>query len=452
MNRLKKQRRKPMSVETGIALVFLGIILLGTFLLCLPISSRDGQYCGVLTALFTATSSTCVTGLVTADTYTQWSGFGQIVILMLIEIGGLGFMSAVSLMIYVLRRKASMNQQLLIAQSIGSDGTAGALRLQRRILIGCLAVEGAGALLLTLRFLADFDFLTSLKLGVFHSISAFCNAGFDILGFIEPGGSMHPYGTDPAVILTLSALIVIGGVGFLVWDEIFREHKPKRWSVYTKLVLLTTGALLLFGTVAIAAAEWNNPATLGSMDSKERWLAAFFQSVTARTAGFAGMDQGALTDGGKAVTMALMLIGGSSGSTAGGLKTVTFVVLLLFLVSRLRGEKNVSVFCRTVPQKKILNALTLFGVLVVLSYVGATVIAATSPVGFTDGLYESISALATVGLTTGATAALSVPAKLLIIVYMYFGRVGIFTVSLGFLKEDKAATEYKYAETTLLIG
>ena len=435
-----------------IALVFAGIILLGTGLLCLPAASRSGNFCGFRTALFTATSCTCVTGLVLADTWTQWSGFGQTVILCLIEIGGLGFMSIASLLVFALRKKVSFRQQMVIAQSIGLDGIGDAVRLQKRILRGCFLVEGTGAAILTARFAFQYDFWTALKLGVFHSISAFCNAGFDILGFEVPGGSMIPYGTDSVVCLTLAALIVVGGLGFLVWDEVLRVRRFRNWSVYTKLVLITTAALLLGGTLLFCLTEWRNPGTLGAMSVPEKLNAAFFQSATARTAGFAGIEQGSLTEAGKAVTIFLMLIGGSSGSTAGGLKTVTFVVLVLFLWSRLRGRRAVEVFGRTIVQEQVLNALTIFGLMVGLTFFGAIFLCITCPAGFTDCLYETVSALATVGLTTGVTPVLSVPAQYLIILYMYFGRVGLLTISLGFLQEKSLEQQYRYAKANLLIG
>ena len=448
-----KRKRISLTGSQSIALVFAGVILIGTFLLCLPFASRSGESCGVRTALFTATSSTCVTGLVLADTWTQWSGFGQVVLLCLIEIGGLGFMTVASTLIFALKRKMNMGQRMLIAQSIGSDGVGDAARIQKRILIGCLSIEGVGALALFLRFLAVYRSpWTALKLGVFHAVSAFCNAGFDIFGFEAPGCSMMLYGTDVVVVAVLSALIVLGGIGFLVWDEVMRIRSPKKWSVYTKLVLISTGTLILGGMALFCLLEWNNPNTLGAMTVPQKLIAAFFQSVTTRTAGFAGIDQGMLTDGGKAVTMVLMLIGGSSGSTAGGLKTVTFFVLMLFLWSRLTGKTTVSIFNRTIPEKQILNAVTIAGFMILLSFFGGTVICATSPASFIDGLYESVSALATVGLTTGITPSLSVAAQLLIIVYMYFGRVGILTISLGFLQEKTAHNKIKYAETNLLIG
>ena len=246
--------------------------------------------------------------------------------------------------------------------------------------------------------------------------------------------------------------MVVGGLGFLVWEEIASQRKFGRFSVYTRLVLLTTAALLLLGTVLTCILEWNNPATLGPMSLGDKLVNALFQSVTLRTAGFAAIDQAVLTEGGKAASMVLMLIGGSSGSTAGGLKTVTFIVLVLFLWTRARGRETVCVYKRTIPSGQVLDAMTIAMIMILLAVFGGVFISATSPVGFTDALYESISALATVGLTAGVTGSLSIPAQILIIIYMYFGRVGVLTISLGFLTGDRAQERFRYAETNLLIG
>ena len=446
-----KKKRQAISISRVIALTFLGIILCGAILLALPVSSRNGQSAGPVTALFTATSATCVTGLVLADTWTQWSNFGQVVILMMIEVGGLGFMSAASLAYFSLRRKISIQQQLVMAEAIGSNMND-VVEHQKRLLIRAFTVEGIGAVILTARFLTEYSFPLALKLGIFHSVSAFCNAGFDVLGFIKPGASLIVYQTDPVICLTLSTLVILGGLGFLVWDEILRERSPKRWSVYTKLVMITTGILLLSGMVLFCLIEWRNPSTLGPLSAPKKILAAFFQSMTLRTAGFAGVDQGMLTSAGKAVSIFLMLIGGSSGSTAGGLKTVTFVVLLMFLWNRMRGRHTVSVFSRTISDDHVLNAITIFMLMVLLAFAGATVICATSPVGFADSLYETVSAIGTVGLTAGATPRLSTVSKCMIIVFMYFGRVGLLTLSFGFLKKKPSGEKYKYANTDLLIG
>lgn len=447
-----KQKKHQTNVSRLIALVFVCIISVGTLLLSLPIASRNHLPCGFRTALFTSASSTCVTGLVLADTWVQWSGFGQIVILSLIEIGGLGFMSVASSVIFVLRRKISMGQRVAIATSFGSDYLDEAVRVQKKALVLSAVIQISGALILFLRFLKDYTVLRALKLGIFHAVSAFCNAGFDIFGFVTPGGSIGLYGTDTVVVITLSFLIIIGGIGFLVWDDIFFKPSGKRMSVYTKLVLISSAVLIVFGALLICLTEYNNPYTLGEMPFADKLKAGFFQSVTSRTAGFAGINQGAMTDAGKAVTAFLMLIGGSSGSTAGGLKTVTFAVLLLFLISKLRGKERITVFYRNIPYSYVFNAFVLFGTMVFLSFFGAVFITATSPVGFIDSLFESVSALATVGLTAGATPLLSIPAQYLMILFMYFGRVGILTIALSFIGNSGSSDSHKYADTVLLIG
>ena len=446
------KRKKSLSPTRIIALTFAAIILLGTLLLMLPAASRSGISCGFRPALFTATSATCVTGLVLYDTWSQWSGFGQIVILGLIEIGGLGFMSAASLVVFSLKRKVGLKQRMVMAQALSLNDMEGVVRLQRVVLFGSLTVEALGALILTLRFWPGYGLKTALKWGIFHSVSAFCNAGFDIFGCITPGASLMEFQSDPVVLLTLGALVVVGGLGFFVWEEVAQKHKFKNFSVYTKLVLITTGTLVLGGMVLMCLLEWNNPATLGSMSLGDKLLNGLFQSVTLRTAGFAAIDQALLTDAGKGVSMLLMLVGGSSGSTAGGLKTVSMVVLVLFLWSRLRGRSSVCVFKRTIANEKVMDAMTLAAIMLSLALFGAVFISATSPVSFTDGLFEAISALATVGVTAGVTTSLSVPAQFLMIVYMYFGRVGILTISLGFLLGDKAGDRFRYAQTNLLIG
>ena len=446
------KRSKALNPTKIIAITFAVIILLGTAALMLPIASRSGTSCGLRPALFTATSATCVTGLVLYDTWTQWTGFGQAVILALIEIGGLGFMSAASFLIFLLRRKVGLKQRMIMAQAMSLTDLRGVVRLQKLVLFGSLGIQTAGALLLFVRFLPEYGPWTALKWGVFHSVSAFCNAGFDILGSVQPGIGMMEFQSDPVVLLTLSALIVVGGLGFLVWQELATERSFRKFSVYTKLVLITTGFLLLGGTVLFCILEWNNPNTLGAMSPGDRILNAFFQSVTVRTAGFASIDQAALTDGGKAVATVLMLIGGSSGSTAGGVKTVTMVVLLLFIAARARGKETVCVFKRTIPSSQVMDAMTIITILVGLAMFGSIFICATSPFTFVDALFESVSALATVGLTAGGTPLLSIPAQILIIIYMYFGRVGVLTIALGFLMGDKAQERFQYAQTKLLIG
>lgn len=447
-----QKRPKNISTTKVIAVTFALIIALGAMVLSLPVASRSGESCGILPALFTATSATCVTGLSLVDTWSQWSGFGQVILLCLIQVGGLGFMSAATLVIFFLRRKIGLKQRLVMAQALSLTDLEGVVRLQRMVLLGSFTVEGVGALILTLRFWPKYGLWRALRWGVFHSVSAFCNAGFDIFGAITPGSSLMEFQSDPIVLLTLSVLIVVGGLGFLVWEEIATGRKFAKYGVYTRLVLVTTAALLLSGWILMCLLEWKNPETLGVMPVWQKLLNGFFQSVTLRTAGFASIDQAQLTDGSKAVAMIYMLIGGSSGSTAGGLKTVTFVVMLLFIGTRARGKGRICVFGRTIPQHQVLDAMTIALIMVTLSFFGGIFISSTSPVSFTDALYESISALATVGLTAGATGQLSLAAQVLIILYMYFGRVGVLTISLGFLMGNQAEDRFQYAETNLLIG
>ena len=320
------------------------------------------------------------------------------------------------------------------------------------VIFGSLAFQAAGALILACRFWPQYGLAKALQWGIFHAISAFCNAGFDIFGEIAPGTSVQLFQNDPVVLLTLGSLIAVGGLGFLVWEDVAQKRRWHKLSVYSRLVLLATGSLILSGWILICILEWNNPQTLGNLSLGGKLLGGLFQSLTLRTAGFDGLNQAGLTEGGKAVSMMLMMVGGSSGSTAGGLKTVTFLVLLLFIGTRIRGRSTVTVYHHTIPEEQVMNAMTISLVMIALAMFGGIFVSATSPVNFTDALFESVSALATVGLTAGATTLLSVPAKILIIVFMYFGRVGVLTISLGFLMGDQAVERFRYAETSLLIG
>lgn len=442
----KKIKVSPMQM---IAISFAVIILLGAILLTLPIAAQDGQSVGFRGALFTATSATCVTGLVLFETGTQWSGFGQAVIITLIEIGGLGFMSMASLVIFALRKKVGLKQRMLMAQALSVNEMASVVKLQKWVLLGSLTIQLAGALVLFLRFLPEYGVALAAKWGVFHAISAFCNAGFDVFG---NGDSIAAFQSDPVVLITLMALITVGGLGFFVWHEVATTRNFKKLSVYTKLVLIMTCMLIIAGAGLFLLLEWNNPMTIGNMSLGDKLLNSFFQSVTLRTAGFASFNQADITDAGKGISLVLMLIGGSSGSTAGGAKTVTFVVVILFLIARCRGRKSVNVFHRNISEDKFMDAMTIVSVMVGLALAGAMFISATSPVNFTNALFESVSALATVGLTAGVTPLLSIPAQFMIILFMYFGRVGILTISLGFLMGNKAEDRFRYANTNLLIG
>lgn len=448
-----RERRKPDHAARVLTGFFLLVIFLGSVLLSLPVSSRNGESCGAMTAVFTATSATCVTGLSLVDSYSQWSAFGQVVLLGLIQIGGLGYMAFVSVFYFLLRRRIGLRERLVLQQAMALDELKGVVRLVRLMLAGTFLVEGVGALILTLRFLTEYPLKKALWLGVFHAVSAFCNAGFDILGFITPGASLGAYRGDVVINLTLTALIVIGGLGFFVWNDLLMlRQKNHRLSVHTRLVLWTTGILLAGGTLAILALEWNNPATLGGLTVGKKILAAFFQSGTTRTAGFAAVDQGSLTGSGKLVSMLLMLVGGSSGSTAGGIKTVSVALLFLMSYSVLRNHKETVLFGRRIPQQQMASAASIALLVSGLGLMGGLILSATNGLALGDCLYESISAICTVGLSTGITAGLNLGSKILLIVYMFFGRVGIMTISFAFMTKIPPDNAVRRPEARVLIG
>ena len=435
-----------------IVLTFMAIILLGGLLLSLPISSRSGQWTSYLSSVFTATSATCVTGLTLFDTYTYWTGFGQAVILILIQVGGLGFMTIVSLFFLLANRRIGLRQRVLMAQSLGIDQLSGIVKLVHHVLVRTAIVEGVGALILTIRFSLLVPFDRSLWWGVFHSVSAFCNAGFDVVGAVDVGGSLIPFVGDWVVNFTIIALITVGGLGFFVWEDVLSKRSFRKTTVYTKMVLIISATLALGGGAVIALLEWNNPATLGNLPAAEKCLAALFQSVTSRTAGFYSIPQGTLRDATKTITDVLMFIGGSSGSTAGGVKTATMGVLVLAVIAAARGRSRVTVFHRTISAQQVSDAVAVTSMVFGLALSASLVLSATNGLPMIDCLFETISAIATVGLSTGITPLLNEISQILLIILMYFGRVGVMTVSLGFLFSNAAEERYKYADTKVMIG
>lgn len=443
---------RKLNVSQIIILVFLAVILLGALLLYMPFSSRTGHSNGLLTALFTSTSATCVTGLALGDTYCQWSLFGQLVILCLIQVGGLGFMSIASLFFFALRRKIDLKPMLVMAQSVGAENMEDVIGLQKKVILGGFGVEAIGAIILSVRFSKFYSVPKSIWLGIFHSISAFCNAGFDLFGFEEPGVGLGFFKTDAVILLTIAALIIIGGIGFVVWDDLSKIKRPSRWSVYTKIILAVSFLLFFFGTIVYLILEFENPDTIGNMALSDKILNAFFQATTTRTAGFGVIDQGSLTETGKIFTILLMFIGGVSGSTAGGLKVMTFTIIVLFLLSRMMGKDTVNILGRRVNDDQIMDALCLFGMMTILSFFGAMIICGTTDFRFVDSLYETVSALATVGLSTGVLTGIGLVSKLLLIVFMFFGRVGILTISMGFLQKTTKNEIIKYPEANWPIG
>ncbi len=431
---------------------FLAIILLGAFLLWLPISSQSGAFTDPILCLFTATSATCVTGLVQVDTALHWTFFGQLVILILIQLGGLGFVTFISLFALALNRRIGLSQRMIMASALNLNGTAGVVRLVKRALCGTAILELGGAAILATRFIPIFGFWKGLWYGVFHSISAFCNAGFDLMGsYSGEYSSLVAFSSDPVILVTIMILVVVGGLGFFVWEDVLANGLG-RITIYSRLVLQLTAMLIALGFVFFLAVEWQNPETLGEFSLVDKIINSLFQSVTLRTAGFATLDQGAINQGGQVMSILFMLVGGSSGSTAGGLKTVTVGILLLSLRDGLRGRDEVVVHGRTIPHKRVLNAMTLTLVVVILFLVSGMAITMIDGLPFLDVAFEVASAMGTVGLSTGITTQLNLFSTLWIIALMYLGRVGILSFSIAFLVINQPVNKIHYPTMDIMVG
>lgn len=427
------------------------IILIGAVLLTLPIASRDGQSAGFLTALFTATSATCVTGLILVDTWLHWTLFGQIVILLMIQLGGLGFMTAITLVMLAMKRRISLSQRLLMVSTFNLNDMDGVVRVVRHALKGTLLFEGAGAIILSLCFIPQFG-VAGIWRGVFHAVSAFCNAGFDLLGANGEFSSVISYNDNPIVLLTLMALVVIGGLGFFVWEDVWTQRAWKKLSHYSRMVLAATAVLLLAGTILVLAAEWNNPATLGTMPLWQKVVNALFQSATLRTAGFDSLGQGALRPITLLISILLMLVGGCSGSTAGGVKVGTVCVLLLAVRAGMSGRDEVTLRGRSIPPRRVFDAMTLVFVAAALFLCGTLALTAVDGVSLMEAAFETASAIGTVGVTTGITPGLSVISRLIVIGLMFLGRIGILSFSVAFLTRKGHATKIKYPTMNIMIG
>ena len=446
----KVKRRRVLSASQVVAISFAAVILTGTLLLMLPIASVSGTSCGFLPALFTATSATCVTGLIVVDTLTAWTLFGQVVIILLIQLGGLGFMTIIFLMALLVKRKLSLSQRLMAVSNFNLNDMGDIARLVRGALKTTFAFEGIGALILTICFWPRHGVAAIWK-GVFTSISAFCNAGFDIFG-TEKIGSLSTYDDNPVVLLTVTILIACGGLGFFVWEDVKRKRRWKRLALYSKMVIVMTLFLLAFGTAFFLLSEYDNAGTMASMPFGQSLLNALFQSTTLRTAGFYSISQGALTDISIVMCIILMLTGGSSGSCAGGLKTGTVGVLLLALRSGLRGRETVTIRGRTIPQQKVLSAVTLLLAVMMLFLAASIAIAVLDDVPYLAAAYETASAMATVGVTTGITPSLGTASHIILIILMYLGRVGFVSFSLAFLAQNPAKSKISYPEADVMIG
>jgi trk system potassium uptake protein TrkH len=411
-----------------IVLGFLCLILLGALLLMLPISGRAGHATSFLDALFTATSATCVTGLVVHDTATYWSLFGQIVILLLIQIGGMGFVT-IAVGITVLRgKKIGLRQRFIMQESIGAFQVAGIVRMTSFIVKYVALCEGIGALLLATRFCPRYGFARGLWYAVFHSISAFCNAGFDLMGNDAPYSSLTAWERDPIINLTIMLLIIIGGIGFTTWADV-HEHGVRfhAYRLQTKLVLVTTGVLLAAPLLFFLIYEFQLPQWAGLSASQKVW-AALFQSVTPRTAGFNTVNLALLSEPSVLILILLMLVGGSPGSTAGGFKTTTLATVFLSVRSTLNRKDGIQAFGRRLEESVLSRATVLVFLYLAFSLSGAAAISILDRIPVLTAMFETASAIGTVGLTLGVTPMLSVPSHLILIFLMYFGRIGGLTM------------------------
>ncbi|MBS5885356.1 MAG: TrkH family potassium uptake protein [Clostridium sp.] len=430
-----------------LALGFLIAIIIGAIILSLPISSRTGEPTNFLDAIFTSTSAVCVTGLITLDTSTHWSVFGQTVIITLIEIGGLGFMSFGVLISLILGKKITLRERLVMQEAMNTYSIQGLVKMVKYVLIFTMSVQFFGALLLSTQFVPEYGIGRGIFYSIFHSISAFCNAGFDLFGT-----SLVGYSSNSVVILVISALIIIGGLGFTVLLEIYEFKGMKKLSLHSKLVLITTAILVFGGAILMLIFEYNNVDTIANMNIKDKLLNSFFASVTPRTAGFNSISTSGMTLASKFLTIILMFIGGSPGSTAGGLKTVTFGILVLTVICVIKGREDTEVFGRRFTKEIVYKSFTLLFIGVSLVIFSTMILSYTEVgVSFIDLLYETTSAFGTVGITLGLTPNLSSIGKVLIMLMMYFGRVGPLTVMLALTRKRKKSG-YKYPEGKILIG
>ncbi len=426
-----------------ILLSFLLVILIGSILLALPISSTNGDAVPYIDALFTATTSTCVTGLVTLPTFSTWSVFGQVVILILIQVGGLGVITIMTGLMLLLNRKLGIGDRLLIQDAFNLNTMSGLVKFVKNVIFGTLIIEGIGAVLYLLVFIPEFG-AKGIWISVFNSVSAFCNAGIDIIA----ENSLCNYATNPLINIVTSALVILGGLGYIVWWDILRVVKsrsPKNRKIFrhltlhSKIAITVTAGLILTGAILIFIFEYANPLTIGEMDLFDKVQISFFQSVTTRTAGFASVPQENLTNASAAVSVILMLIGGSPVGTAGGMKTATIAVLICSAFATIRNKNSATMFGRRISDGSVKKAVAVVVMFLTICTASTVLLLATSNASAIDAVYETVSATATVGLSRNLTATLNTFGKLIIIVTMYFGRVGPISlaVALGSKNESQ---------------
>ncbi|WP_339368542.1 TrkH family potassium uptake protein [Paenibacillus elgii] len=431
---------------------FAAIILLGATLLSLPISSASGQPTLFIDALFTATSATCVTGLVVVDTGSHYSMFGQIVIISLIQVGGLGFMTMATLFAFVLRKRISLKERLILQEAMNQGSMEGIVRLIRRVIVYSLTIEFVAAVIFSIRWSFDLGIAKGIYFGIFHAISFFNNAGFDLFGsVVAPFTSLTTYADDWIVNIVSMALIILGGIGFVVMSDVVDYRKHKRLSLHSKVVLSATGLLIIVGAVVIFIFEFTNQKTLGSLNWSGKILASFFQSVSPRTAGANSVDIGAMRQASQFFIIILMFIGASPGSTGGGIKTTTFTTLIGAMIAMIRGKEDIVLFHYRLGKDRILKAITLTMIALFLVIFVTMLLTTTESQSFLKLLFEVTSAFGTVGLTMGVTPELSFFGKIMISLTMFAGRLGPLT--LAYALGPKAEKElYRYPEGKITIG
>lgn len=439
-----KKQRFSISTTHAILLSFLVVILIGSVLLSLPISSANGKPIPFVDALFTATTSTCVTGLVVMPTVTSWSVFGQIVILLLIQIGGLGVITIMSSVMILLHKKMGIGDRLLLQDAFNLNSLSGLVRFVKKVVLGTFVIEGAGALLYMTVFIPDFG-IKGIWISVFTSISAFCNAGIDIIA----ENSLCNYALNPVVNFVTCGLSVVGGIGYIVWWDVLRLLKLttkrkvrffKDLTLHSKIAVLATLVLIFVGAALIFLFEYNNPLTMSDYTVFQKIQASLFQSVTTRTAGFAMIPQENLTNATSIISLLLMFIGGSPVGTAGGIKTVTIVILLASAFSCIRNKEDTELFGRQITKQAISKAVAVTCMSFLIAFVSTVLLSAVTNASALDVMYETVSATATVGLTRNLTASLNNIGKLIIIVTMYLGRVGPISFAIAFNRKKENQT------------
>ena len=437
---------KRINTARRISFGFALIILVGALLLMLPISSKERVVTPFLSALFTTTSATCVTGLTIINVGAYFSLFGQAVILFLIQLGGLGFMTILCIVFIVSNRQIGLRNRMLIAQAMGTESLEGIVKLAKHVLYITGIIELLGAIVLSIRFVPKYGFFKGMWFSIFHSVSAFCNAGFDIIG---DGNSMLSYRHDPLVLCTLAVLVAIGGLGFIVWEDIIAKKSWKRLNVYSKVIIFAQIFFIVAGAFVYFILEYGNINTIGAESVGQKILASFFQSVTTRTAGFNTADLSGMTGAWGTV---LMMIGGASGSTAGGVKLGTVVLVIMTLISVLRGKSDVVIHGRRIAHTTILHAMALLVLWLVLVVGGSVLISYIDNQDLINSIYEVASACSTVGLSVGVSGSASTFTKILLIVYMFFGRVGIMTISVVFMTRIRKTNDIRYPECNFIVG